>query len=145
MTEYGKANLTSSDYDLLLSDATHLSSGTVGSQIIESGDELVRILAWRVEAESSVQSGDLISFEVTVMEDGDTAPHNYPLFNAPLDSVLTDSVFLTGNSDYDTAVLTPLTLHLEKTMIWDFPRTQTPASGWKKWKHWMSWTAQKSP
>lgn len=116
LTEYGKANLTSSDYDLLLSDATHLSSGTVGSQIIESGDELVRILAWGVEDESSVQSGDLISFEVTVMEDGDTASHNYPLFNAPLDSVLTDSVFLTGNGDYDTAVLTPLTLHLEKTI-----------------------------
>lgn len=116
LTEYGKANLTSSDYDLLLSDATHLSSGTVGSQIIESGDELVRILAWGVEDESSVQSGDLISFEVTVMEDGDTASHNYPLFNAPLDSVLTDSVFLTGNGDYDTAVLTPLTLHLEETI-----------------------------
>lgn len=116
LTEYGKGNLASADYDLLCSDATHLSSGTVGSQIIESGNELVRILAWSVEAESSVQSGDLISFEVTVMEDGDTASHNYSLFNAPLDSVLTDSVFLTGDGNYDTAVLTPLTLHLEKTV-----------------------------
>ena len=116
LTEYGKSNLNSADYDLLCSDATHLSSGTVGSQVIESGDEMVRILAWSVEAESSVQSGDLISFEVTVMEDGDTASHNYPLFNAPLDSVLTDSVSLTGDGDYDTVVLTPLTLHLKKVI-----------------------------
>lgn len=116
LTDYGKTNLASSNYDVLLSDVTHLSGGTVGSQIIESSEELVRILAWRVEDESSVQSGDLISFEVTVMEDGDTDFHSYPLFNAPLDSVLADSVSLTGDGDYDTAVLTPLTLHLEKTI-----------------------------
>ncbi len=116
LTDYGKANLTSSNYDLLCSDATHLSGGTVGSQIIESSEELVRLLVWSVEDESSVQSGDLISFEVTVMEDGDTAPHCYPLFNAPIASVITDSVSLSGNGDYDTAVLTPLTLHLEKTI-----------------------------
>lgn len=116
LTEYGKTNLDSSNYDVLLSDVTHLSGGIVGSQIIESGEELVRLLAWSVKDESSVQSGDLISFEVTVMEDGDTASHSYPLFNAPLDSVLADSVSLTGDGDYDTAVLTPLTLHLEKTI-----------------------------
>ncbi len=114
LTDYGKANLTSSDYDVLCSDVTHLSNGMAGSQIIESSEELVRILAWSVKSHSSVQSGDLISFEVTVMEDGDTASHRYPLFNAPIDSVLTDSVSLTGDGDYDTAILTPLTLHLEK-------------------------------
>ena len=114
LTDYGKANLTSSNYDLLCSDATSLSSGTVGSQIIESSEELVRLLVWSVDDESVIQPGDLISFEVTVMEDGDTDFHSYPLFNAPIDSVLTDSVSLTGDGDYDTAVLTPLTLHLEK-------------------------------
>ena len=113
LTDYGKANLTSSDYDVLCSDVTHLSNGMASSQIIESSEELVRILAWSVKSHSSVQSGDLISFEVTVMEDGDTASHRYSLFNAPIDSVLTDSVSLTSG-DYDTAILTPLTLHLEK-------------------------------
>lgn len=132
LTEYGKSNLNSAGYDLLCSDATHLSSGTVGSQVIESGDELVRILAWSVEAESSVQSGDLISFEVTVMEDGDTASHSYPLFNAPLDSVLTDSVSLTGDGDYDTAVLTPLTLHLEKTIDLGLSKDATDIERLKK-------------
>lgn len=116
LTDYGKANLTSSNYDLLLSDVTHLSGGTVGSQIIESSEELVRILVWSVKADSIVQSGDLISFEVTVLEDGDTASHRYSLFNAPIDSVLTDSVSLTGDGDYVTVVLTPLTLHLKKVI-----------------------------
>lgn len=116
LTDYGKTNLTSSNYDVLLSDATHLSGGTVGSQIIESGDEMVRLLVWSVDNESVIQSGDLIRFEVTVMEDGDTDFHSYPLFNAPIDSVLTDSVSLTGDGDYDSVVLTPLTLHLEKTI-----------------------------
>ena len=116
LTEYGKSNLNSANYDLLCSDATHTSGGTLGSQIIESGDEMVRILACYAADESVIQSGDLISFEVTVMEEGDTASHSYPLFNAPLDSVLTDSVSLTGDGSYDTAVLTPLTLHLEKVM-----------------------------
>ena len=116
LTDYGKANLTFSNYDLLLSDATHLSGGTVGSQIIESSEELVRILVWSVKADSIVQSGDLISFEVTVLEDGDTASHRYSLFNAPIDSVLTDSVSLTGDGDYVTVVLTPLTLHLKKVI-----------------------------
>ena len=116
LTDYGKTNLTFSDYDLLCSDATHHSGGSVGSQIIESSEELVRLLVWSVWDENIVQSGDLISFEVTVTEDSDTASHSYPLFNAPIDSVLTDSVSLTGDGDYDTAVLTPLTLHLEKTI-----------------------------
>ena len=114
LTDYGKARLTSSNYDVLCSDATSLSSGAAGSQIIESSEELVRLLVWSVNDESVIQSGDLIRFEVTVMEDGDTDFHCYPLFNAPLDSVLTDSVSLTGGGDYDTVVLTPLTLHLEK-------------------------------
>lgn len=114
LTEYGKAHLESPGDSLLCSDVTHTSGGTVGSQIIESSDELVRILAWSVEDESSVQSGDLISFEVTVNEDGDTAPHSYALFHAPIDSVLTDSVSLSGDGDYDSAVLTPLTLHVER-------------------------------
>ncbi len=114
LTDYGKAHLTSSNYDVLCSDATSLSNGTTGSQIIESSEELVRLLVWSVNDESVIQSGDLIRFEVTVMEDGDTASHRYSLFNAPIDSVLTDSVSLTGDGDYDTAILTPLTLHLEK-------------------------------
>lgn len=116
LTDYGKAHLDSLGNALLLSDVTHLSGGTVGSQLIASSDELVRLLVWSVEDESSIQSGDLISFEVTVMEDGDTAPHTYSLWSAPLDDLLTDSVSLTGDGDYDTVVLTPLTLHLERTI-----------------------------
>ena len=116
LTEYGKTHLDTLENALLLSDVTHPAGGTVGSQRIESGDELVRLLVWRVEEESSIQSGDLISFEVTVMEDGDTAPHTYSLFSAPLDDLLTDSVSLTGSGSYSTALLTPLTLHLEQTI-----------------------------
>ena len=117
LTEYGKAHLDALGNSLLLSDVTHTAGGTLGSQLIESGDDMVRILVWNVTDDAgSIQSGDPIGFEVTVMEDGDTAPHTYSLWSAPLDDLLTDSVSLTGSGGYYTVVLTPLTLHLERTI-----------------------------
>jgi hypothetical protein len=126
LTDYGAnhMNLGYQELSIVCSDMSNQSGGSVGSSLIESGDEVSRYLVYSTaDSTDAFQSGDVISFSIQgIKEDGDTAEHGYSLFDVMLETVLPDTAEATlvgtPNDDlvsYDSVVVTPLSLYLEGT------------------------------
>jgi hypothetical protein len=121
LTDYGAdhMNLGYQELSMVCSDMSNPGGGSVGSSLIEAGDEMSRYLVYSTaDSIDAFQSGDVISFSIqNIKEDGDTAEHSYSLFDVMLETVLPDTAQATlvgtPNDDlvsYDSVVVTPLSL-----------------------------------
>lgn len=123
LTDYGRAhmNLGRNELSIIVSDMTHNAGGTLGCELVESGEDTSRYLVYSLsEGETVHQKGDTLHFELLdILEDGDNAEHSYSLFDAVLTDVVTDSaeaVLLSegeaGLVTYDSITLTPMSLYM---------------------------------
>ncbi len=123
LTDYGRAhmNLSYQELTIACSNLTTKSSGSVGSVLIESGEDMSRYLVYSIRDSGEQQVGDLIHFEIlNIIEDGDTAEHSYALFNVTLDSINHASAtaervsdLADGQSEYTNVTITPMSLRMQ--------------------------------
>lgn len=123
LTDYGRAhmNLGRDELCIVVSNMTHGAGGTLGCELVESGEDTSRYLVYSLsEGEAVYQKDDTLHFEIlAILEDGDNAEHSYSLFDAVLTDVVTDSaeaVLLSegeaGLVTYDSITLTPMSLYM---------------------------------
>lgn len=123
LTDYGRAhmNLGRNELSIIVSDMTHNAGGTLGCELVESGEDTSRYLVYSLsEGETVHQKGDTLHFELLdILEDGDNATHQYSLFDAVLTDVVTDSAEAvlasegeSGLVTYDSVALTPMSLYM---------------------------------
>lgn len=126
ITEYGSAHmdLEFNELTIACSNITHPESGTTGTILIESGQHMNRYLVYNLAStDAAYQLGDIVHFDIlSIMEEGDTAEHNYSLFDTELTSIVSataEAVQISEDSDcivhYNTVTLTPMTLYLSGT------------------------------
>lgn len=126
ITEYGRIHMELDPQEpcIVLSNVTNSISGTTGSTLLESDENMNRYLVYSLgSGDLSYAVGDLISFEIlSVFEEGDTADHSYHLFDVELEQIVTvsaDTNQISDGSDelveFETVVLTPFSLYLRGT------------------------------
>lgn len=123
LTDYGRAHMNLDDQELTIAcgNLTAKSSGSVGSVLIESGEDMSRYLVYCISDSANQQVGDLIYFEIlNIIEDGDTLEHSYALFNVTLDSINHASAtaervsdLADGQSEYTDVTITPMSLRMQ--------------------------------
>lgn len=123
LTDYGRAHMNLSYQELTIAcgNLTTKSSGSVGSALIEAGEDMSRYLVYSIRDSGEQQVGDLIHFEIlNIIEDGDTAEHSYALFNVTLDSINHASAtaervsdLADGQSEYTDVTITPMSLRMQ--------------------------------
>lgn len=123
LTDYGRAHMNPGrdELSIAVSNMTHNAGGTLGCELVESGEDTSRYLVYSLsEGETVYQKGDTLHFEVlSILEDGDNAEHSYSLFDAVLTDVVTDSAEAVlvsegeaGLVTYDSITLTPMSLYM---------------------------------
>lgn len=126
ITEYGRNHMELGPQELciVLGNVTNPISGTTGSTLLESDENMSRYLVYSLgSGDLSYAEGDLISFELlSIWEEGDTADHNYHLFDVELERVVTVSAEAKQISDgsdnlvhFEKVVVTPFSLYLQGT------------------------------
>lgn len=124
ITEYGRTHpaLSNEELTIVLRDTTSAISGTAGSVLLESDETMSRYLVYSLgSGDLSYASGDLISFDIlSIFEEGDTADHNYHLFDVELEQVVTVSAEAKQISDngngfvtFEKVVVSPFSLYLQ--------------------------------
>lgn len=124
ITEYGRNHMEPGPQELciVLGNVTSPISGTTGSVLLESDENMSRYLVYSLgSGDRSYAPGDLISFDIlSIFEEGDTADHNYHLFDVELEQVVTVSAEAKQISDggdglvkFEKVVVTPFSLYLQ--------------------------------